>query len=117
MINEEDTGRYNQIKGKNMTGYFRNNEAYKIDVKGNGETVYYAKDRNELVGVNVAQSSNLTIYLKNNKPDNIRFYVMPNGTTYPLELAPPEKLTLKDFKWLEEKRPKNRSDIFRESLN
>lgn len=113
MINEEDSGKYNQIKGKTMIGYFRDNEAYKIDVKGNGQTVYYAKDRDELVGVNVAQSSNLTIYLKDNKPDNIRFYVLPKGTTYPLEMAPPDELILKDFKWLEEKRPKNKQDIFR----
>ncbi len=117
MINEEDTGKFNQIKGKNMIGYFRDNEAYKIDVNGNGETVYYAKDRNELIGVNVAQSSNLSIYLKNNKPDNIRFYVLPNGTTYPLEMAPPEKLLLKDFKWLADRRPKNKDDIFRKFKN
>ena len=113
MINEEDTGKFNQIKGKNMIGYFRNNEAYKIDVKGNGQTVYYAKDKNELVGVNVAQSSNLSIYLKNNKPDDIRFYIKPNGTTYPLNLAPQEELILKDFKWLEDKRPQDKEDIFR----
>lgn len=113
MINEEDTGKFNQIKGKTMIGYFRDNEAYKIDVEGNGQTVYYAKDRNEIIGVNVAQSSDLTIYLKNNKPDNIRFYVMPNGTTYPLDKAPEEVLILKDFKWLENLRPRKMVDIFR----
>ncbi|HLO57361.1 MAG TPA: OstA-like protein [Bacteroidales bacterium] len=112
IINEEDTGKFNQIKGKNMIGYFRNNEAYKIDVKGNGQTVYYAKDKNELVGVNVAQSSNLTIHLKNNKPDDIRFYVKPNGVTYPLTVAPPEELILKDFKWLQDMRPAKMEDIF-----
>lgn len=113
MINEEDSGKFNQIKGKTMIGYFSNNEAYKIDVNGNGQTVYYAKDKTELVGVNVAQSSNLTIYLKENKPDNIRFYVMPNGTTYPLGMAPEDILILKDFKWLEEFRPLSKYDIFR----
>jgi hypothetical protein len=41
---------------------------------------------------------------------------MPNGTTYPLEMAPPEKLLLKDFKWLEEKRPKDKNDIFRKMI-
>ena len=113
MINEEDSGKYNQIKGKNMIGYFRDNEAYKVDVKGNGQTVYYAKDKEELVGVNLAQSSNLTIYLEDNKPNNIRFYVKPNGTTYPLEMAPEEELILKDFKWLDTLRPRNKEDIFR----
>jgi lipopolysaccharide export system protein LptA len=113
MINEEDSGKFNQIKGKSMVGYFRNNEAYKIDVKGNGQTVYYAKDKEELVGVNVARSSNLTIYLKDNKPDDIRFYIKPAGTTYPLNLAPQEELILKDFKWLWEMRPGSKIDLFR----
>jgi len=113
MINEEDSGKFNQIKGKSMIGYFRNSEAYKIDVKGNGQTVYYAKDKTELIGVNVAQSSDLTIYLRDNKPDNIRFYVKPNGTTYPLGMAPEEELILKDFKWLDTLRPLDKNDIFR----
>jgi hypothetical protein len=113
MISQEDTGKFNQIKGKSMIGYFRNNEAYKVVVKGNGQTIYYAKDKNELVGVNVAQSSNLTIHLKDNKPDDIRFYVKPTGTTYPINMAPKEELILKDFKWLDDLRPRNKEDIFR----
>jgi outer membrane receptor for ferric coprogen and ferric-rhodotorulic acid len=114
MINESDTGMYNQIKGKKMVGYFKNNEAYKVDVRGNGQTVYYAKDKEQLVGVNIAQSSNLTIHLKNNKPDNIRFYVKPNGTTYPIEMAPKEELILKDFKWMDDQRPRKKEDIFKD---
>jgi lipopolysaccharide export system protein LptA len=113
MINQEDSGKFNQIKGKSMIGYFSNNEPYKIVVKGNGQTVYYAKDKNELIGVNVAQSSDLTIFLKDNKPDDIRFYVKPTGITYPLNLIPEEELILKDFKWLDKLRPKNKEDIFR----
>jgi len=114
MINQEDSGKFNQIKGKNMVGYFRDNEPYKVVVKGNGQTVYYAKDKEQLIGVNVAQSSDLTIFLKDNKPDDIRFYIKPVGTTYPLDLAPKEELILKDFKWLESLRPKIKEDIFKE---
>ena len=113
MINQEDSGKFNQIKGKSMIGYFRNSEPYKIVVKGNGQTVYYARDKNELIGVNVAQSSDLTIFLKNNKPDDIRFYVKPTGTTYPLNMVPEEELFLKDFKWLDTLRPRNKEDIFK----
>lgn len=113
MINQEDSTRFNQIKGKNMIGYFKNNEPYKVDVKGNGQTVYYAKDKEELVGVNIAQSSNITIHLKDKKPDDIRFYIKPSGVTYPLEKAPPEQLILRDFKWKDELRPKSKEDIFK----
>ncbi len=52
---------------------------YRINVNGNGQTVYYAKDKEELIGVNVAQSSDLVITVKDNKPDNIRFITKPIG--------------------------------------
>lgn len=113
IINQEDSARFNQIKGRSMTGYFRNNELYKIITKGNGQTVYYAKDKDELIGVNIAQSSDITIWLKENKPDKISFLVKPTGALYPLDTAPKEELILKDFKWLEASRPKDRNDIFR----
>jgi lipopolysaccharide export system protein LptA len=113
MINREDSTKFNQIKGKTMITYFRNNEPYKVVVKGNGQTVYYAKDKEELAGVNILQSSDLTIFLKNNKPDDIRFYVKPTGTTYPLNMVPQEEVILKDFKWLDSFRPKSKSDIFK----
>jgi hypothetical protein len=115
IVNQEDSARFNQIRGKSMIGYFRDNQLYKIVTKGNGQTVYYAKDKNQLVGVNLAQSTDLTIWLKNNKPDRISFNVKPSGTLYPLDLAPKEELILKDFQWLDALRPKNRDDIFRKT--
>jgi hypothetical protein len=114
IINREDSARFNQIKGKSMIGYFSNNELYKIVAKGNGQTVYYAKDADQLIGVNVAQSSDLTIWLKDKKPDKISFQVKPAGTLYPLDTAPQDELILKDFRWLDDARPVNRADIFRE---
>ena len=113
IINQEDTAKFNQIKGKSMICFFRNNELYKITVNGNGQTVYYAKDKDQLIGVNVAQSSDLIIMVKNNKPDWIRFITKPNAVLYPLGLAPKEELILKDFKWNELERPKSKDDIFR----
>ena len=113
LINQEDSSRFNQIKGKTMICHFTHNQLYRIDVNGNGQTVYYAKDKNEMIGVNVAQSSDLVITVKDNKPDIIRFITKPSATLYPVGLAPKEELILKDFKWNEPLRPVNRFDIFR----
>jgi len=113
IINQEDSVKFNQIKGKTMVCHFRNNELSKIVVNGNGQTVYYAKDKDQLIGVNIAQSSDLVITVKENKPDVIRFITKPTAVLYPLDTAPKEELILKDFKWLESSRPKDRNDIFR----
>jgi hypothetical protein len=113
IINQEDTAKFNQIKGKSMICYFKNNELERIVTNGNGQTVYYAKEKNQLIGVNVAESSDLVILFKANKPDLIRFITKPTATLYPLEMAPKDQLILKDFKWHEEIRPKDKNDIFK----
>ncbi len=115
IINQEDSSKFNQIKGRTMTCYFRDNDLYRIDAKGNGQTVYYAKDKGELVGVNIAESSDLTILLEDDEIDQIRFMVKPNAILYPLGKAPEESLILKDFKWEEAIRPKDRYDILRKN--
>ncbi len=112
IVNQEDSVRFNQVKGKSMVCHFRNNDLYRIDVFGNGQTVYYAKDKEDIIGINKAESSNLIIFLKDNKVEEIRFINKPQASLYPLELAPPEEVILKDFKWSQKARPLNKEDIF-----
>ena len=45
IIARDDTNSYNQIKGKNMVGYFKRNQLYKLTVFGNSETILLCKRR------------------------------------------------------------------------
>jgi hypothetical protein len=108
---EMDTLNFNQIRGKNMVGYIRNNKLYKVDVFGNGQTIYFTKDGDETVGVNQAESSDLIIYLQNNQILRINMIKQPTGTLYPLEELKETKL--KGFVWFEHLRPKEMKDIFK----
>ncbi|MEA3316667.1 MAG: OstA-like protein [Bacteroidota bacterium] len=111
VISQEDTARYNQIKGKKMIAYIRNNQLYKVDVIGNGQTIYYTKDKNNIIGINKSLSSSLQLFLKDKQVIRIVMIQKPDGTLFPLgEL---EKTKLKDFKWLIKYRPQNKYDIFK----
>lgn len=112
IISQEDTNSFNQIKGKDMHCYFINNDLYRIDVSGNGQTVYYAKDKSDIVGVNKIECSNMTLHFVDNDIKRIDFYVNPIGTLYPLEQAPENELKLKGFLWLDSERPKSKYEIF-----
>ncbi|MFN8208372.1 MAG: OstA-like protein [Bacteroidales bacterium] len=112
IASQEDSLKFNQIRGKEMLGYFVENQLVKIDVTGNGQTIYYARDGEITVGVNKAESSDLKIYLKNKKVDRILFLSQPTSVLYPLQQAPAEELLLRDFRWLDEHRPRNRDEIF-----
>ena len=111
---EDDSLRFNQIKGKNMIGFVRNNELHKIDVSGNGQSNYYARDKNGVIGLNNAESSNITIYMNKGKVKKIAFIKSPDGELKPLgQLEEGDKL-LPGFNWQAELRPKNKEDIFRQ---
>jgi hypothetical protein len=112
IVSQEDTVKFNQIKGKDMVCYFKDNELYRVNVNGNGQTIYYPKDKNEVIGVNKAESSDLVIFLKGNEVQEIIFYTKPDATLFPLDKAPQNELRLKDFVWLEKYRPANKEDIF-----
>jgi len=107
-----DSIRYNQIKGRNMTGYFKDNKMYKISIEGNGETIYFLVDKQGQVGWNKAKCSRIDIYVDNGKIMEIEEYQNPEGV-----LNPPwtdlDKQQLPGFSWLDKLRPKNKSDIFR----
>jgi len=112
LVSQEDSARYNQIKGKNMKGFFINNKLVRIEVKGNGQTIYYAKDGPELIGINRAESSDLIIYLKDNKVDRINLILSPKATLYPPDGKQEIETILKGFQWLEQYRPESKTEIF-----
>ena len=114
IVSQEDSIHYNQIRGKYMQGYFLNNELHIINIEGNGQTIYYAKEDSsgELKAVNRADCSDLRIYLKDNKIDRINFITQPEANLYPLDRIDNNDLKLKGFSWRDIDRPKNVADIF-----
>ncbi|NJM14432.1 MAG: hypothetical protein HC896_02780 [Bacteroidales bacterium] len=75
IVMEEDTTKYNQISGKDMYGYFKDNALYRIDVMGNGQSIYYPKDdgANEVMAMNKSVCSDMRIYVTNNAIEKIVF--------------------------------------------
>ena len=113
IISREDTVRFNQVKGRDMTGYFSNNTLYKIHVIGNGQTIYYLRNKKQqITGVNQADCSDLLIYINNNKVERISLLYKPDATLFPIKETNPLELRLKGYKWLEGVRPLVREDIF-----
>jgi len=128
MVNEIDTSHYNQIKGKRLTGYFQNNDIYKIRIEGNGESLYYALEEEEsdslntandsipnqpdFIGVNKAICSNIVIYLEEQQVQRIMFITKPDGAFHPEEKFPEAEKYFDGFSWQIARRPNNRWEIF-----
>jgi lipopolysaccharide export system protein LptA len=111
ITSQVDSIRYNQIKGRTLKGYFRNNKMYKIRVDGNGETIYFLVDKAGQIGWEHAKSSSIEIYVDKGKITDIFEYQNPDGILNP-PLKETEKQKLPGFNWFDLLRPKNKSDIF-----
>jgi hypothetical protein len=112
IVSMEDSLRYNQIRGKYMKGFFKDNNLYRVNVEGNGQTIYFAKEKDQVTAVNRADCSNLRIMLKNNQIDKITFLTKPEANLYPLDKIDVKELKLKDFNWRQKERPLKYKDIF-----
>jgi len=113
VIEQVDSSRYNQLKGKNLVGYFRDNKLYKIEIRGNSEKIYFAVEEDELVGVDHSTCVNMDIYIDDGKINEIYMLESPEGTLDPPLYSEPFLRRLENFQWHEAIRPKNRFDIFR----
>ncbi|MBK6263928.1 LPS export ABC transporter periplasmic protein LptC [Marivirga sp. S37H4] len=106
-INKDTVANFNQIKGRNMTAYFKNDKMDKILVNGNGESIYFAIDDkdNSLIGMNKILCSNMKIQFLNGQMNDITFYKDPEGRFIPPHEINEPETRLKDFNWQIDKKP------------
>ena len=112
ITSQVDSVSFNQIKGRNLTGYFRENKLYRIFIEGNSETIYYLEDQTGLLGVNAGRSSTIEIYVNDGKINEIIEHQNPDGKLDPPLMNAPDKTRLQGFSWQDSIRPKRKSDIF-----
>lgn len=118
MISQLDTVAYNQISGKLITAFFRDNKIFRNDVDGNVQTLYYMQEEDspDPMALMFIQSGSATYYIDNNTITNIVYRNQPDCIIYPMDKIPvTQKLYLEDFKWEGERRPHLR-DVFERQI-
>lgn len=104
---------YNQVKGLNLFGKFREGKLHDVDVIKNTEVVYFMRnDANELIGINKNVSSKINLILENNAVETITFFNRVDGDIYPEEDLPENARKLRGFVWRGDERIKSKDDIF-----
>jgi lipopolysaccharide export system protein LptA len=113
MVNQSADLQFNQVKGRNMIGYFKDGSLDFITVTGNAQTIYYVKEEDgQLIGINQALASRMRIEIEEGKIRKIFYFEQPEGNLFPEKDLPPADRKLKGFNWLDETRPKVWTDVF-----
>jgi len=105
---------YNQIKGLNLYGKFKENKLYEADVVKNTEVVYFMRnDKNELIGINKNVSSRINMTMDDkSKVDTITFFDTVDGDIYPDKDLPENARKLRGFVWRGDERIKSKEEIY-----
>lgn len=102
---------FNQMKGRRMTGYFKEGQIENLEIDGNGESLYYALEADTLIqGVNRILSSTIKLTFQNGAIRKSNFGVRPDGKFTPVQKIDEKISRLEGFKWRIEEKPA-RSDI------
>lgn len=108
---------FNQIKGLNIRGFIRDKKLYQVDIVNNAECVYYLQEEDStLIGINSSVTSEMRIFLEDNKIQQIRFYDAPDGKIYPDEQFEDKNRRLQDFRWLDLYRPHCVEEIYAQPI-
>ena len=110
---QEDSTRFNQLAGKEITAYVADGELYRVDVRGNAQSLFFPREADStMIGMNQTESSFLTVYLKKQKIDRIVLYPAPIGVMTPLDQVIAESMYLPNYSWQVAIRPQKWEDVF-----
>jgi len=113
LIQKDSIEGYNQIKGKELTGLFIDNDLYQVDIVKNTETLYYSRnDDKELIGINKTLSSSIKVLFENREITDIYYYTQVDGTLSPEEVVPQNVRLLTGFNWRGDEQLMQKSDLF-----
>lgn len=109
---------YNQVKGLNLFGKFKDGKLHDVDVVKNTEVIYYMRnDAQELIGINKNVSSKINLIIENNAVETITFFQNVDGTIFPEADLPENERKLRGLVWRGDERIKSKGDIFSEEEN
>lgn len=114
-VMEIDSGNYyNQLSGKKISAFFKQNELVRTDIEGNAHTIFFPQDEKKTdtnvvvkrIGMNRLYASELKIYLDSGEIRGITYFDKPDGVFYPMDKIKKEEQFIANFEWKIALRPK-----------
>src|SRR5688572_6551839 len=105
-VSEDTLKNYNQVKGRDMTAFFRDDNIRRVNVNDNGESIYYALEGDTAVtGMNRAICSDMIILFNDQKLQSISFLDKPVARFIPPHELKADDTRIEGYQWLISEKP------------
>lgn len=106
---------YNQVIGKQLFGFFKDNKLRQVDIVKNAESIYYSREENgDLFGVDRSRSAIMRIFINEDNSKDLRKIGPADGNLYPIEEFVENLRHFRGFYWRDDERPKSVEDLFKD---
>jgi len=115
IINKTQEGLFNQISGRTINGYFKDGLFNYMRVRGSpAQSIFYPRNDKDssYSGMNRCKGDVIDIYFINNQLNKVKFVNDVDGTMYPMSSIPDDQKFLKGYKWLDDRRPKSKFELY-----
>ncbi|MFN8289708.1 MAG: OstA-like protein [Chitinophagaceae bacterium] len=113
LVNKLDPEVYNQVKSNRMDGWFTKGDIDSVRSAGEAQCIYFIQDEDSsYTGINESKAEVLDTYFRDKELYKVVFRTQVEGTIWPIRQKQPSEMRLPGFRWLEEKRPKTKYDLF-----
>ncbi len=97
---------FNQMRGRSMTGFFKEGQIERLEIDGNGESLYYALEADTVTqGINRILSSTIRLTFEDGAIRKSNFGVRPDGKFTPVQKIDEKVSRLEGFTWRIEEKP------------
>jgi lipopolysaccharide export system protein LptA len=115
---------YNQVSGRDMTGYFTEGKLNMVHVIGNAKTIYFIEEEKEndstivveRQGMSRLVSSELKVFLDSGEVQRVTYIGEPDGVYYDMSNVPEKELKSEIFNWQPEQKPALPLQLYLEKL-
>jgi lipopolysaccharide export system protein LptA len=116
LVNQVDSSeRFNQLSCKNIEAFFERDTIRKAILTDNVEALYYAKEKDKVIGLNKTTSPFMNIWFKNEDIDRSTMSGRSVGSITPIKDVSEAEAKLKGYSWQYERRPTSKQDLLRET--
>jgi lipopolysaccharide export system protein LptA len=112
-IEKNDSTHFNQVGGKKMRGFFKDNKLGRVFFDGNVECIYFVHDSTTHLVTDMQRSfaSRMRLNLKNNEVTDLAFLTKPDHRYIPIEKVKDDEKILKGFIWKPKERPISKESV------
>ena len=114
VINKANEKMFNQVGGRTINGYFKDGNIDYVRAKGSpAESVYYPQDDDSAyIGMNRSKGDVIDVYFLDKAIHRVKFINDVDGTLFPLRQIPEDQKFLRNYEWLDKRRPKSKFELF-----